>query len=170
MSAQLRPLDPELREVVDPCGIGLVRWGFGGRDERWVGAVEGRDFAPDLLTTNLLGFLFSLANLACLATREILCCLGDPEADPAPAASPDTPRTRGLLPPAVLVRGGEALAAGVVVIRSPAAVLRAGGLGLLAAVMVVRALVMRGTVCFISRVEGLVRVVFTVLANVVGFD
>ena len=29
------------------------------------------------LDTFLLGFLFSLAKIDCLATKEILCCLGD---------------------------------------------------------------------------------------------
>jgi len=125
-----------------------------------VGAVDGRDFPPDLAITNLLGFLFSLANFACLATREILCCLGDPEAAGTVVV--------GLtLPGPGLVSGGEALAAGVVVINSPAAVFLAGGFGLVGAVMVVSALVILGTVVFTIE-EGFVRVVLTVLANVVG--
>ena len=80
-----------------------------------MGAVEGRDFPPDLAATNLLGFLFSLANLACLATKEILCCLGDP-------LDAETAVVGLALPGQGLVRGGEALAAGVVVINNPAAV------------------------------------------------
>jgi len=125
-----------------------------------VGAVDGRDFPPDLAATNLLGFLFSLANFACLATREILCCFGDPD-------DAGTVVVGLTLPGPGFVRGGEALAAGVVVISSPAAVFLAGGLGLVGAVMVVSALVILGTVVFAIE-EGFVRVVLTVLANVVG--
>jgi len=74
--------------VVEPCGIpGLERVGLVGRKER-LGAVVGRALSPPLPAI-LLGFLFSLANLACLATREILCCFGDPEADPVPEATVD---------------------------------------------------------------------------------
>jgi len=122
-------------------------------------AAAVRDLPPALAATNLLGFLFSLANFACLATREILCCLGEPVLEPG---QPEEGFGIGF------VRGGEALAAGVVVINNPAAVFLAGGFALAGAVMVVSALVILGTTAFTVE-EGLVRVVFTVLANVVGF-
>ena len=53
------------------------------------GAVLGRCLPVSALDTFLLGFLFSLAKIDCLATKEILCCLGDEDPGAGVAAVDD---------------------------------------------------------------------------------
>lgn len=72
----------------------------------------------------LLGFWFWIANLACRATKEIRCCLGDPETG---AMAEGT--VWGLETEEALVEAtgrGAVMGRGDAVIRRPAAVFRAG--------------------------------------------
>ena len=82
MSAQLLLLEPELREVLEPVVVaGFSLFLFSSPSPPGFppeGAVEGLDDFEDSVRLNfLLGFFFSLANIDCLATRDILCCLGE---------------------------------------------------------------------------------------------
>ena len=126
MSAQLLLLEPELREVLEPVGlIVFLFWSPPPPSFPPAGAVAGlEDLDGSGRLSLLFGFFFSLANMDCLATSEILCCFGELEPGAGPAgvsvgpvlASEDLAAARGLTGlPAVLV---------VVVINNPAAVLR----------------------------------------------
>ena len=81
MSAQLLLLDPELREVLEPLGlIVFLFWSPPPPGFPPDGAVDGlEDLEGSVRLNFLFGFFFSLANMDCLATREILCCLGELE-------------------------------------------------------------------------------------------
>ena len=87
MSAQLLLLDPELRELLEPQGlIVFLFWSPPATDFPPDGAVDGlEDLEGSARLNFLFGFFFSLANIDCLATREILCCLG--ELEPAGGAA-----------------------------------------------------------------------------------
>ena len=99
------------------------------------------------LLTFLLGFLFSLANIDCLATRDILCCFGELE----PAIAVTVAAVEAVAGVVLAVEGldtEEGLDLAVAVINSPAAVfLEEAELVVLvdAGVMVVLALVIFGT-------------------------
>lgn len=128
MSAQLLLLEPELREVLDPAG--LIMFLFGSPPAPTFppeGAVDGRDdLEGSVLLNFLFGFFFSLANMDCLATRDILCVLGELEPGGGGAG------VNVEVVPAVLVRDDLVVAAAdlldlpvvlaVVVINNPAAV------------------------------------------------
>ena len=148
MSAQLLLLEPELREVLEPVVVGLsvfLFWSPSTPDLPPEGAVAGLDDLEGSARLNFLfGFFFSLANMDCLATREILCCLGEllPGAGGAGGAGVSV-----VVVPAVLVRedlleaGGllvlPAAVVAVVVISKPAAVfLEVAELSLLVVVVI----------------------------------
>ena len=127
MSAQLLLLEPELREVLEPLGlIVFLFWSPPTPSFPPDGAVAGLDdLEGSVRLSFLFGFFFSLANMDCLATREILCCLGELEPGGGGAA------VKVVVLPAVLFRvvlvaatGLLVLPAGlaVVVINNPAAV------------------------------------------------
>ena len=129
MSAQLLLLEPELREVLEPVGlIVFLFWSPPPPSFPPAGAVAGlEDLDGSGRLSLLFGFFFSLANMDCLATSEILWCFGELEPGAGPAgvsvgpvlASEDLAAARGLTGlPAVLV------VVAVVVINNPAAVFR----------------------------------------------
>ena len=111
MSAQLLLLDPELREVLEPAGLTRPTLLLPSLDLERVSGALG--LAASVFDTFLFGFLFSLAKIDCLATSDILCCLG--ELDPGAAA------LEGLEDDLVGAEAGLVLAV-VVVINNPAAV------------------------------------------------
>ena len=133
------------------------------------GAVAGLEgLVVSTLFNFLLGFLFSFANIDCLATKEILCCLGELEppttavavVDDVAAAAPEVLPVEDLEADA-----GFALA--VAVISRPAAVfLEDAELGLVEdCVMVVLALVILGATA-LTDATAVLGTDLTLLANV----